>query len=87
MNQKFCILIRILLKFVPKGPIDNKSSLVQVIAWCPEQTVNHYLSQCWPNSLTNLFSNGGDELKYSPLVFAFIDNYNQCQVVRVEVFQ
>ena len=34
MNEKFCILIRILLKFVPKGPIDDKSALVQVMAWC-----------------------------------------------------
>ena len=33
MNEKFCILIRISLKFVPKGLIDNKSALVQVMAW------------------------------------------------------
>ena len=34
MNEKFCILIRIPLKFVPMGPIDKKSVLVQVMAWC-----------------------------------------------------
>ena len=34
MNEKFCILITISVKFVPKGPIDNKSALVQVMAWC-----------------------------------------------------
>ena len=33
MNEKVCILIRILLNFVPKGPIDNNSVLVQVLAW------------------------------------------------------
>ena len=35
MNGKFCnvILIQISLKFVPKGPIDKKSALVQVMAW------------------------------------------------------
>ena len=33
MNEKFCILIRMSLKFVPKGPIDNKWALVQVMAW------------------------------------------------------
>ena len=33
MNEKSCILIWISLKFVPKGPIDNKSALVQVMAW------------------------------------------------------
>ena len=28
VNEKFCILIEISLKFVPKGPIDNKPALV-----------------------------------------------------------
>ena len=28
MNEKFCILIEIWLKFVPKGPIDNNLALV-----------------------------------------------------------
>ena len=32
MNEKSCISIRISLRFVPKGPIDNKSALVQVMA-------------------------------------------------------
>ena len=33
MNEKFCILIQIALKFVPKGPVKNKSASVQVMAW------------------------------------------------------
>ena len=33
MNEKFCILIQISQKFIPKGLIDNKSALVQVMAW------------------------------------------------------
>ena len=33
MNKTFYILIRISLKFVPKGQIDSKSALVQVMAW------------------------------------------------------
>ena len=33
MNEKFCILIRISLNFVPGGPIDNKLALVQVMTW------------------------------------------------------
>ena len=28
VNEKFCILIEISLKFVPKGPIDNNPALV-----------------------------------------------------------
>ena len=31
--KSFCILIQILLKFVPNGQIDNKVALVQVMAW------------------------------------------------------
>ena len=33
MNEIFFISISTSLKFVPKGPIDNKSALVQVMAW------------------------------------------------------
>ena len=30
---------------------DDQSTLVQVMAWC-HQATSHYLSQCWPRSLT-----------------------------------
>ena len=33
MKEKFCILIPISLKFVPKGAINSKLALVQVVAW------------------------------------------------------
>ena len=33
MNDKFCILIPISVKFVPKGPIDADPVLVQIMAW------------------------------------------------------
>ena len=33
MNEKFSILIKISLKFVPKGPIDNNQPLVQLMGW------------------------------------------------------
>ena len=32
-NESVWISITISLKFVPKGPIDYKSALVQVVAW------------------------------------------------------
>ena len=34
MNEMFCISIQISLKFVLKGPIDNNTALVQIMAWC-----------------------------------------------------
>ena len=33
VNDNFFIVINILLKFAPKGPIDNNSALVQTMAW------------------------------------------------------
>ena len=33
MNEKFCILIKISLKFVHKGPINNILALVRIMAW------------------------------------------------------
>ena len=33
VNETFCISIRISLMFVPKGTIDSKSALAQVMAW------------------------------------------------------
>ena len=33
VSEKFCILIKISLKFVPKGQIDNNPALVQIMAW------------------------------------------------------
>ena len=34
MDEKFCISIWISLKYVPKCPIDNEATLVQIMAWC-----------------------------------------------------
>ena len=34
LNEKFCILIQISVKFIARGPIGSKSALVQVMAWC-----------------------------------------------------
>ena len=34
VNEKFCILNRLSLKFVPKGLINNIPALVQIMAWC-----------------------------------------------------
>ena len=33
VNEKFCILINISLKFVPKGQVNNIPPLVQIMAW------------------------------------------------------
>ena len=33
VNENFCILLEISLKFVPKVSIDNNPALVQIMAW------------------------------------------------------
>ena len=42
---------------------DDKSTLVQVMAWC-RQAASHYLSQCWPSLCLRMASLGHDELSY-----------------------
>ena len=53
VNEKFCILIHISLKLHPKGPIDNKSVSVQVIAWT--WTGDKPLSEPMLTELTDIY--------------------------------
>ena len=39
------------LRWMPWDLTDDKSTLVRVMAWC-RQATNHYLSQCWPSSMS-----------------------------------
>ena len=60
LNEKFCILIQIALKFVPEGTIDNKWALVQVMAWRRTgDKPSHNLNQCWPSSATHIYGTRG----------------------------
>ena len=34
LNENVCTSIKIALKFVPKGPINTTSALVEIMAWC-----------------------------------------------------
>ena len=61
MNDKFFILIRISLKFVPKTAIDNKAALVQGMAWrrTGDNPLPDWLNQCWPSSLPHICGTRG----------------------------
>ena len=48
--------------------LTDKSTLVQGMAWC-RQATSHYLSQCWPRSLSHMASLGPNGLKH-PDVFS-----------------
>ena len=39
------------LRCMPQDLTDDKSILVQVMTWC-RQATSHYLSQCWPRSMS-----------------------------------
>ena len=39
------------LKWMSSDLTDDKSALVQVMVWC-RQATSHYLSQCWPSSMS-----------------------------------
>ena len=46
----WCISCEIAIRWMPLDITDDKSTLVQVMAWC-HQAPSHYLSQCWPRFL------------------------------------
>ena len=47
----WCISGKIALRWESLDLSDDKSTLVQVVAWC-RQAASHYLSQCWPRSVS-----------------------------------
>ena len=51
MNGGWGISNEIALRWMPLDLTDDKSTLVQVMAWC-RQATSHYLSQCWPRSMS-----------------------------------
>ena len=59
-NESVWISITISLKFVPSGPIDYKSALVQVMAW-HRSGEKPLPNQCWPNSPTHIYGTRGKE--------------------------
>ena len=52
-NYCTCILIKITLKFVPFGLIHHETSVVPIMAWCPE-AATHYLNKWWLNMRTQI---------------------------------
>ena len=44
------ISCKIALRWMPQDFTDDKSTLVQVMAWC-HQATSHYLDQCWLRSI------------------------------------
>ena len=66
VNEKFRILSRISLKFVPKGPINNKSALVQVMAWHQAITETNADQLHW-----RIYTAEGDEFSNIGILLSF----------------
>ena len=50
MNSGWGVFYEIALRWMPLD-LTDKSTLVQVMAWC-RQATSHYLSQCWSRSMS-----------------------------------
>ena len=51
VNGGWGICYEIALRWMPLNLIDDKSTLVQVMAWC-RQATSHYLNRCWPRCMS-----------------------------------
>ena len=50
-NSSWGTLCETALRWMPQNLTNGESTLVQVMAWCFQAT-SHYLSQCWPRSMS-----------------------------------
>ena len=91
VNENVSILIKISLKFVPKGPIDNIPALVQIKAWRQPGDLNQWWLVYWciyaPLGLIELRIVHSNKIQYSRHVFHF--HYNSITkkyVLNIEFF-
>ena len=70
VNGGWGISYEVALIWMPLNPTDDKSTSVQVMAWCRKAT-SHYLSQCWPRSM----SPNGVTRPQSVFGFIVLNNY------------
>ena len=77
MNEKFCILIKISLKFDPMSPNNNILALVQIMAWY--RSGDKPLSEPMLTQFIDAYMQhlGGDELKILQVMGSVIMNINQ----------
>ena len=69
------------LWWMPQNLTDDKSTLVQVMAWC-RQATSHYLSQCWLSSLSPYGVASPKWVKES--LYVMRDDLNNLQQLRLE---
>ena len=60
-NSSLGTCCEISLMWMPQNLTNEKSTLIQVMAWC-HQATSHYLGQCWLNLFCHIVSLGHYEL-------------------------
>ena len=70
----WCISCEIALKWISLDLADDKSALVQVMAWC-RQATSHYPGQCWPSLCRHMASLGDDVLNS---IYAVLLSIKRC---------
>ena len=90
LNENFHILIQILLKFLSKGPIDKKTSLVQIMAWhhigikaLPEPIMTPVL---WPGLIVLIYYVSKHEHRMIHNIFASLPVYSLYNFQLISVF-
>ena len=80
VNDGWGISYEIALRWMPQDVTDDKSTLVQVMAWCPKAP-SHYLSQCWPRSMS---ANGITRPQW---VFSSMKTFSICETLFTNIGQ
>ena len=62
-------------RWIPLNLTDDKSILVQVMVWC-RQATSHYLSQCWPRSLSPYGVTRPQWVKGKTWTYTWTSNHN-----------
>ena len=75
------------LGWMPKDLTDDRSTLVQVMAWC-RQATSHCLTPCWPSSMSHMASPGDNEIykvRFDKDKYMF-DNYIRMYTIAISLF-
>ena len=74
------------LRWMSLDLTDDKSTLVQVMAWC-RQATSHYLSQCWPRSLSPYGVTRPQWVKHSTLIRkrSLLLDYFVCRFLSIHI--
>ena len=85
VNGGWGISYEIALRWMPQDLADDKSTLVQVMAWC-RQATSHYLSQCWPRFMLSYGVTRPQWVKcHRCIVLLFFDDIQWVDLIKIQI--